>query len=119
MDFYNHIRPHDALKLDHPSQHYHPSDRKYNDAVSEWDYGSGAILRHVKASGYFTFQGQGYFLSEGMGDKTVMIRPSTTKDHVFRVVFRDFLVASLDVEHHAVISRRIYRLSNDPRNGKV
>ena len=71
MRFYNEVRPHHALNLDHPSQHYKPSERRFTDSVTEWDYGSGAILKHVKSSGYFSFQGQGYFLSEGMGDKVV------------------------------------------------
>ena len=119
MHFYNCVRPHFALNLDHPSQHYRPSERKYTDDVPEWDYGHGAILAHVKSSGYFRFNGQGYFLSEGMGDKDVMLRPSATLKNVFRIVFRDFQIGSLNVENRMVISRKIYRLTDDPRNGKV
>lgn len=119
MQFYNSVRPHYALNLDHPSQHYRPSERQYQDTVPEWDYGEGAILLHVKSSGYFTFQGQGYFLSEGMGDKTVMLRPSTTKENIFQIVFRDFRIGSLDVESRMLIARKIYRLSGDPRNGNL
>ena len=119
MHFYNCVRPHFALNLDHPSQHYRPSERKYTDDVPEWDYGHGAILAHVKSSGYFRFNGQGYFLSEGMGDKDVMLRPSASDKNVFRIVFRDFQIGSLDVENRMVISRKIYRLTDDPRNGKV
>ena len=118
-DFYNHVRPHDALKLDHPSQHYKPSERTYHEVVKEWVYDPGVTLHHVKSSGYFSFQGQGYFLSEGMGGKDVALRPSESNKNVFHILFRDFIVASLDVENHAIISRRIYRLHDDPRFGKV
>ena len=119
MHFYNCVRPHFALNLDHPSQHYRPSERKYTDDVPEWDYGHGAILAHVKSSGYFRFNGQGYFLSEGMGDKDVMLRPSASDKNVFRIVFRDFQIGSLDVENRMLTSRKIYRLTDDPRNGKL
>lgn len=114
-EFYNHVRPHDALDLDHPSQHYHPSERKFQDAVTVWEYAPGAELRSVKSTGYLSFRGKGYFLSEGLADKEVMIRPSATKDNLFRIIFRGFHVASLDVDNRMVISRKIFRLTNDPR----
>ena len=119
MRFYNDVRPHCALNYDHPSQHYTPSKRKYTDTVTEWDYGYGAVLVHVKPNGYLTFCGQGYFLSEGMSDKVVMLRPSSVKENVFHIIFRDFQIGSLDVENRMVTSRKIYRLSDDPRNEKV
>ena len=119
MQFYNFVRPHYALDFDHPSQHYKPSERKYRAEVPEWDYGHGATLAHVKPSGYLRFNRQGYFLSEGMGGKDVMLRPSTTQKNVFRIVFRGFQIGSLDVENGMLIARKIYRLSDDPRNGKV
>lgn len=116
---YNEIRPHTALDYDHPSQHYRPSEREYRDEVSEWEYDQGAIVRNVKSTGYLTFRGQGYYLSEGLGGKTVMLRESTTTDGVYRIVFRDFLVASLDIEKRLITNRRIYRLHGDPRSGKL
>ena len=119
MHFYNFVRPHYALDFDHPSQHYMPSDRKYKEDVSEWDYGHGAILAHVKPSGYLRFNGQGYFLSEGMGGKDVMLRPSSTQKNIFRIVFRGFQIGSLDVEKRMLTARKIYRLTGDPRNGNV
>ena len=119
MQFYNFVRPHYALDFDHPSQHYKPSVRKYREDVPEWDYGHGAILAHVKPSGYLRFNGQGFFLSEGMGGKDVMLRPSSTQKNVFRIVFRGFQIGSLDVENRMLTARKIYRLTDDPRNGKV
>jgi len=119
MRFYNFVRPHYALDFDHPSQHYKPSERKYREEVPEWDYGHGAILAHVKSTGYLSFKQQGYFLSEGMSGKDVMLRPSTTHKNVFRIVFRGFQIGSLDIESRMVIARKIYRLSDNPENGKV
>ncbi len=118
-DFYNNHRPHDALDLDYPSQHYCVSNRIYRENVAEWDYDSGTDIRRIKPTGYLSFQGQGYYLSEGLGGKEIALRPSSSEDGVFRIPFRDFIVASLDVKQHAITSRRIYRLHNDPRNGKV
>ena len=57
--FYNYERPHHALKLDTPAQHYTRSDREYSDVVAEWEYPEGCELRKVKSSGYFNWNSQG------------------------------------------------------------
>ena len=44
-EFYNNIRPHHALNLDTPAQHYCKSSRKYPDKISEWEYPKGYHLK--------------------------------------------------------------------------
>lgn len=116
-DFYNNHRPHHALNLDCPAQHYAPSLRKLMEKISPWEYELGAELRQVKSTGYISYGGQGFYLSEGLGDKTVAIFPSG-EDGVMNIVFRQFRVARLNLREHAIISRRVYLLRNDPRSGK-
>ena len=115
LDFYNHRRPHHALNLDCPAQHYVPSKRKLPDKIDLWEYETGTELRQVKSSGYLSYGGQGYYLSEGLGDKTVGICPSG-EDGLMNIVFRQFRVAKLDLREHSIISRRIYLLHDDPRD---
>ena len=115
LRFYNYERPHEALDMDVPADHYRPSDRKYSDIVPDWEYESGGHLCTVKPSGYITFEGQGYFLSEGLGEKQVMLYPNPQKDGVLDVVFREFTVAKLSLDERTIQSRRVYLRHNDPR----
>lgn len=113
-EFYNNKRPHFALNLDTPASHYKHSEIKYPEKIEKWDYPYGTEVHKVKSSGYITFQGQGYFLSEGLANKEIGILPSDD-DGVFNVIFRQFRVAKIDIINHVITSRRVYALHNDPR----
>ena len=115
QNFYNNRRPHHALKLDVPKKHYTPSTRKYEEEVQKWEYEPGGESRIVKSTGYLTYQGQGYYLSEGLGGKAVHLYPSTTDESVINIIFREFVVAKLDVEANTIVHRRIYLRHGDPR----
>ena len=112
--FYNHERPHHSLKLDTPAQHYTPSSREYTDKVPKWEYPEGCELRRIKNTGYLTWKGQGYFLSEAFGDKEIAIRPS----HVpgcYSLFFRQFRTGRIDVEKRVFTFKRAYLIEGDPR----
>ena len=113
-EFYNNVRPHCSLDYDVPASRYTPSSKKYNDKITEWDYGENAIVKPVKSSGYVTYGSKGYFLSEGLGEKEIALVPSE-EDGIFNVVFRQFRVAKLNLHTNTIVSRRVYLLNNDPR----
>lgn len=112
--FYNENRPHFALKLDVPSQHYEPSKRRMPTEIEAWEYGSEYELRKVKETGYFTYNGQGYFLSEAFGGKTIAVRESRLPGQI-TLVFRQFRIGRIDLESRAYTQRKIYLLDGDPR----
>jgi transposase InsO family protein len=114
-DFYNHVRPHHALDLDVPSARYTVSDRPFPERIDEWEYDDAFEIRHVKNSGYLSFRGQGYFLSEALGGKTVGIMESESRKGVFHVLYRLFCVATLNVDERTVIARRLFRWDASPR----
>lgn len=114
-NFYNNIRPHEGIDMDTPSQRYSRSEREYSEIVAPWEYEGGGVSRKVKSSGYFSFEGQGYYLSEGLGNKDVMIFPCEDKDGWFDVVFREFVVAKLSLPDRVIRSRRVYLRYGDPR----
>lgn len=116
MNFYNFDRPHCALDLDVPMKHYTPSSRKYPEIILPWEYEAGGELRKIKDSGYLTYNGHGYYLSEGLAGKEIMIYPSESRDGIFNIVFRQFQVAKLDLNANTIISRRVYLLHDDPRS---
>ncbi|MCL2083909.1 MAG: IS481 family transposase [Oscillospiraceae bacterium] len=108
-DFYNYERPHHALRLETPSKRYSDSARKLPQQVEEWVYGSDVCIRQIKSSGYLTFRGQGYFLSEAFGGKTVGLIESDNGSGVFFVLYRQFCIAKLSIDDRVVLARRAFR----------
>lgn len=113
-DFFNNVRPHHALGLDVPAQHYEPSKREYREKPTEWEYGSESKLRKIKSSGYLTYEGHGYFLSEAFAGKTIAVKPSSTKG-LLNLQYRQFKIGRINQTEHMVVSRKSYLLENDPR----
>lgn len=115
MEFYNNVRPHEALEMECPAQRYQESTRVYLEEIPVWEYESGGQRRKVISSGYLTYEGQGYYLSEGLAGKEVMLYPNPIQDGMIDIVFREFVVAKLSQEDRTVLSRKIYLRHNDPR----
>lgn len=114
-EFYNNERPHHSLKLDVPSQHYCRSNREYQPEIHPWEYPEGAEIRRVKSTGFFNWEGQGYFLSEAFGGKEIMIQKSRTENCI-KLIFREFQIAKIDTIQRGFLFRRAYRIENDPRS---
>lgn len=112
--FYNNERPHHALDLDVPVQRYRPSNRLFPDVTPAWEYAPGTIVRNVKRTGYLSFCGQGFYISEALCDKSLAIVPSAT-DGVYSLFYRQFRVAMIDFREKCVISRKIFLAKDDPR----
>jgi len=107
--FYNYERPHHALNLDTPSERYRSSERKLPKQVEEWEYDTDVVVRQIKNSGYLTFNGQGYFLSEAFGGKIVGLRESESNGGLFYVLYRQFCIAKLNVDDRVVVARKAFR----------
>lgn len=113
-DFYNFERPHHALNLEVPGKLYIPSERKYNEKISEWEYPSDCERRLIKSSGYLTLKGHGYFLSESFGGKEIAVRESSVP-HCFNLYFRQFHIGRIDVDRRVFTFKKIYLIDGDPR----
>ena len=48
---HNHVRPHEALGMETPAQHWQKSERRYDPQPARWEYPSGARVRKVDSSG--------------------------------------------------------------------
>jgi len=112
--FYNEVRPHCALGLDVPASHYSRSDKQLPVRIEDWEYGPEYKLCKVKSSGYFNYRGQGFFLSEAFGDKTIAVRESNLPGQI-TLVFRNFKIGRIDLENRVYTLKRAYLLSGDPR----
>lgn len=112
--FYNEERPHFALDLDVPVNHYTASSRQMPEHIAVWEYGPEYQLCKVKETGYFNYKGQGYFLSEAFAGKTIAVRDSHLPGQV-TLVFRQFKIGRIDLDSRAYTLRKAYLLEGDPR----
>lgn len=112
--FYNEKRPHHALNLDTPESRYVASEVRFPTRIEDWEYPVGYELRKIKESGYFTYGGQGYYLSEAFGNKTIAVRESS-KPGCITLCFRQFIIGRIDIEKRVFTMKRAYLAENDPR----
>lgn len=68
----------------------------------------------MKETVFFTYGGQGYFLSEAFGGKEIAVRPSHIPDCI-SLFFRQFRIGRIDVEKRVFTLRRICLIEGDPR----
>jgi len=61
---YNQERPHEALDMQTPAQHYQPSPRSFPARLPEMEYPSGYLVRRVRSNGQIRWQGRLIFVSE-------------------------------------------------------
>ena len=112
--FYNTVRPHSALELAVPASVYSTSPRPFPSHIEHWEYGNDCQLCKVKQTGYFSFEGQGYFLSEAFRGKYIAVRESHLPGQI-TLLFRQFRIGRIDREKRVFTTKRISRLAGDPR----
>ena len=112
--FYNEVRPHFALELDVPVRHYTPSQRLFPEKTEVWEYGPEYRLCKVKETGFFNYNGQGFFLSEAFAGKTIAVRESHLPGQI-TLVFRNFRIGRIDLVNRVYTLKRAYLLADDPR----
>ena len=113
-DFYNNKRPHHSLGLDTPAQYYEKSAKAYDPLIKAWEYPEGCQLHKVKSSGYITVGGQGYFLSEALGEKEIAVRPSKKTDCI-NLYYRQFIIGQIDTRRRVYTFKKAYLIDGDPR----
>ena len=71
---YNFQRPHEALGMAVPGEHYRPSPRAMPSALPPIEYADREV-RQVQSNGTFNFKGQSYRLSKAFAGQPVALRP--------------------------------------------
>jgi len=95
---YNLERPHEALDLDTPSQHYLPSQRSFPEILPGIEYNPNEIVRKVHSTGTVTYHDQEYKVGKGLMGQLVALRP-TDIDGVFDVYFCQVKVRQINTLH--------------------
>jgi len=94
---YNHHRPHDSLgETVVPADRYQPSPRPYPETIPPPDYPPGADIRHVDASGRFSWRGQRRRAGKAFTGKTVAILPTPT-DGLYTVSYRHHPIRTINL----------------------
>lgn len=63
---YNHLRPHEALGMDVPAQHYQPSKRAFQPDPPAWEYPADMQVARLNTQGCLDYGGQRLFVCEAL-----------------------------------------------------
>ena len=96
---YNEERPHDALNLDTPAEHYQPSPRPYPETLPPIEYDADVAVRKVDARGNISFRNQHWRIGAAFAHHAVALCPTQT-DGLFDVFFGRFAVDQIDLRSH-------------------
>ena len=113
-EVYNNTRPHHALNLEVPSAKYERSNIEYNPNIKKWEYPKNCEIRKVKETGFFNYNGQGYFLSESFAGKEIAVRKSHI-DNCVSLFFRQFRIGRINIDKRVFEFKKIYLINDDPR----
>jgi transposase InsO family protein len=70
---HNHVRPHEALKMDVPAAHWSPSARSFRRHPRPWDYAQPDQVRLVRENGSIGLHGGCYFISRALIGERVQL----------------------------------------------
>jgi transposase InsO family protein len=96
-DLYNWERPHEALGLDTPAEHYYPSDRPFPETLPPLIFPAGAAIRKVDESGRISYQHRRLRVGKPYRHLAVGLVPDQLQDGLVHVFFNDILIKSLDL----------------------
>ena len=97
-NLYNGQRPHEALAMTVPSQHYQPSGRPFPPQLPPILYYPADIVRKVQAGGRITFAGRTFRVGKAFIGYPVALRP-TQPDGCYEVYFCRQPIGHLDLAH--------------------
>lgn len=107
---YNTIRPHEALNMDTPIQHYKKSMKKYEENISDYEYPENANIIKVGMNGYIRINKKPHFLSEGFKGKYVALISNVENSNQQNIIFREFIIAKFDISNNKIIQKFAKRI---------
>ncbi|PKK82347.1 MAG: IS481 family transposase [candidate division Zixibacteria bacterium HGW-Zixibacteria-1] len=94
-DVYNRIRPHEALNMSVPADHYRPSTKAYNPCPREWEYPEGALIKRLNSQGSLGYRKKRYFVSEALAGEPVQVEEV---DELLLVKYRNTYIREIHIE---------------------
>jgi transposase InsO family protein len=71
---HNHVRPHEALRMEVPAQHWTPSTRVFVAEPKPWQYPNPEHVRKVRENGGISWNGRSYFVSRAFIGENVQLQ---------------------------------------------
>ena len=105
---YNEVRPHEALNMQCPADVYIPSDRKYPERISTYEYSGLHRIVKVNYKGYLRFDSKEFYLSETMVGAEFELREGEGTSA--SLCYRNYKIAEIDLWTEQLLNRRISRL---------
>jgi transposase InsO family protein len=99
-DQYNLVRPHEALGQRPPATRYASSARRFPAQLPPVEYDSGEDVRKVRRSGQVQYNGQWFYVGEGLIGELVAVRRDD--DGGIKVIFCDREVRRFDLQNKRV-----------------
>lgn len=93
---YNHERPHQALDMDCPIQHFSASLRPYPSRILPPEYDDGVEVRKVRQSGEIMYHNRRLKVSASLAGEYVAVQP-TADDGVIEISYYTFRLRSIDL----------------------
>ncbi len=93
---YNFERPHEALDMDVPANHYTSSPFVYPGSLPDIEYAPGSIIRKVQQGGRVAYRGEDYRVSRALVGCPVALKPAMT-DGMMDVYFCRQKIKTLDL----------------------
>ena len=100
---YNEERPHEALGMDTPAQHYHPSTRAMPKTAPEPDYPAEAAVRNVRQNGAVKWRGTEIYVSATLAAEPVAIEENDKGEWAVR--FYAHPLGFIDEKHMRLVRR--------------
>jgi len=90
---YNEVRPHEALGLETPSEHYQLSPRRYQLSPPRWEYPAGAEVRRLVHKGCLFESGRYHFVCHALAGRRVRLERFEKR---ILISYRHMLIRELD-----------------------
>ncbi|CAH2399445.1 hypothetical protein MES4922_210267 [Mesorhizobium ventifaucium] len=100
---YNEERPHEALAMDTPAQHYRPSPRAMPATPPEPDYPAEAAVRSVRHNGEIRWNGGFVYVSKALAGEAVAA--IETEDGQWALSFHAHPLGILDTRRMKLVRR--------------
>lgn len=104
VEYFNHVRPHEALGQTPPARSYVRSTREYPKRLPELEYPDSCEIRSVRSSGEIKWRGQWLFISEALAGEQVAFERVDDRCSVLRFGHLD-LGYYWDPEHRLYLDR--------------
>ena len=93
---YNTERPHEALNMDTPIEHYQPSARTYQKSLPQYEYAPGDHVRKVGKNMTCSFKYYHVVIGQALKGKQIAFRP-TQQDGVYTIHYCHHRIGQIDL----------------------